>query len=143
MARPGQMAAATEALAMVVPAGAQMQVELYAPSKSVGFIKTGARVGLRFAAYPYQKFGVQYGHVQSVSRVALTPADVILRAPFSWQSKEAHYRVVIALDKPTVTAYGREETLTAGMAVAGDVALDSRRLYEWALEPLWSLRGKI
>ncbi len=52
--------------------------------------------------------------------------------------------MVIALEKkPGVTAYGREEPLTAGMAVAGDVALDTRRLYEWALEPLWSLRGKL
>jgi membrane fusion protein len=28
------------------------------------------------------------------------------------------------------------------MAVEADVLLDTRRLYEWVLEPLYSLRGK-
>jgi membrane fusion protein len=29
------------------------------------------------------------------------------------------------------------------MVVAADIELDKRRLYEWLLEPLWSLQGKI
>lgn len=143
MARTGQIATGSDPMLIIVPANAHMQVEFYAPSRAVGFIKAGERVGLRFAAYPFEKFGVQYGKVREVSKVALTPTDVVLRTPFSWIDNEAHYRVVVALDKPTVTAYGKEEPLKVGMAVSGDVDLDSRHLYEWALEPLWSLRGKI
>jgi membrane fusion protein len=29
------------------------------------------------------------------------------------------------------------------MTVSADVELDSRRQYEWLLEPLWSLQGRI
>jgi membrane fusion protein len=47
------------------------------------------------------------------------------------------------LDKTTITAYGRQEPLRVGMTVSADVELDSRRLYEWLLEPLWSLQGRI
>ncbi|MBB5189476.1 membrane fusion protein [Silvimonas terrae] len=143
MARPGQIATGSDPMLIIVPGSAHMQVELYAPSKAVGFIKAGERVGLRFAAYPFEKFGVQYGRIKEVSKVALAPTDIVLRTPFSWKENEAHYRVVVTLDKATVTAYGKEEPLKVGMAVSGDVDLDSRHIYEWALEPLWSLRGRI
>jgi membrane fusion protein len=143
MVKPGQAANANDAMLAIVPSNSRMQVELYAPSKSVGFIKPGQKVGLRFAAYPYEKFGVQYGITREISKVALTPNDVAVRSPFAWKENEAHYRVIVELLKPTVTAYGREEPLKVGMAVSADVDLDTRKIYEWALEPLWSLRGKI
>ncbi|MBY0445781.1 MAG: HlyD family efflux transporter periplasmic adaptor subunit, partial [Burkholderiales bacterium] len=143
MVKPGQAANANDAMLAIVPSNARMQVELYAPSKSVGFIKPGQKVGLRFAAYPYEKFGVQHGITREISKVALTPNDVAVRSPFAWKENEAHYRVIVELLKPTVTAYGREEPLKVGMAVSADVDLDTRKIYEWALEPLWSLRGKI
>ncbi|WP_262145166.1 hypothetical protein [Serratia ficaria] len=60
-----------------------------------------------------------------------------------WKENEGHYRVTVALDKTAITAYGRQEPLRIGMAVAADVELDSRRLYEWLLEPLWSLKGRM
>ncbi|MNN65584.1 hypothetical protein D3C81_1810950 [compost metagenome] len=60
-----------------------------------------------------------------------------------WKENEGHYRVIVALDKTTITAYGRQEPLRVGMTVSADVELDSRRLYEWLLEPLWSLQGRI
>ncbi len=143
MVKPGQAANANDAMLTLVPNNSRMQVELYAPSKSVGFIKPGQKVGLRFAAYPYEKFGVQYGITREISKVALTPNDVAVRSPFAWKENEAHYRVIVELIKPSVTAYGREEPLKVGMAVSADVDLDTRKIYEWALEPLWSLRGKI
>jgi membrane fusion protein len=143
MVKPGQAVDANDAMLAIVPGNARMQVELYAPSKSVGFIKPGQKVGLRFAAYPYEKFGVQYGITREVSKVALTPGDVAVHSPFTWKESEAYYRVIVELIKPTVTAYGREESLKVGMAVSADVDLDTRKIYEWALEPLWSLRGKI
>jgi membrane fusion protein len=39
-------------------------------------------------------------------------------------------------------AYGAPRQLRAGMAVEADVLLETRRLYEWVLEPLYSLRGR-
>lgn len=33
--------------------------------------------------------------------------------------------------------------LRPGMTLEGDVSLDSRHLWEWLTEPLWSLKGKL
>lgn len=143
LALPGQTVSPNEPMLMLVPDSTKLQVELYAPSNSVGFVKVGQKVGLRFSAYPHEKFGIQSGYIRDVSKVAITPNDVMIRTPFAWDKNEAYYRVVVELEKETVTAYGEEEPLKVGMAVSADVSLDSRKIYEWVLEPLWALHGKI
>ena len=40
-------------------------------------------------------------------------------------------------------AYGKTQPLQAGMLLEADVLQDTRRLYEWVLEPLYSLTGKL
>lgn len=143
LVKAGQTVNQRELLLTLVPQEADLQIELYAPSKSVGFIKPQQRVGLRFAAYPYEKFGVQYGTTREVTRISLSATDVMSHNPVVWKENEGHYRVIVVPDKSGVTVYGRQEPLRTGMVVAADIALDNRRLYEWLLEPLWSLRGKI
>ena len=51
------------ALASLVPAGAQLQAHLYAPSSAVGFVRAEQPVLLRYQAFPYQKFGHQHGRM--------------------------------------------------------------------------------
>jgi membrane fusion protein len=53
------------------------------------------------------------------------------------------YEVVVALHAQTVVAYGEQRQLRAGTEVEADVLLETRRLYEWVLEPLYSLTGKV
>ena len=49
----------------------------------------------------------------------------------------------MALDQQFVKAYGQDLRLQAGMLVDADIWLDRRRLYEWVLEPLYSVLGKV
>ena len=143
LARAGQTVKQNDPLLMMVADGAELQVELFAPSKAVGFIKPHQRVGLRFASFPYEKFGVQYGATRAITDASLSANDVMQQNPMTWKENEGHYRVIVALEKTTITAYGRQEPLRVGMTVSADVELDRRRLYEWMLEPLWSLQGRI
>ncbi|MDN7919179.1 hypothetical protein QZM99_13895 [Burkholderia gladioli] len=39
-------------------------------------------------------------------------------------------------------AYGKPRPLQAGMTVQADILQERRRLYEWVLEPLYSVTGK-
>jgi membrane fusion protein len=124
-----------QVLARIVPDGAVLTAELFAPSRAVGFVATGGEVRLRYAAFPYQKFGQAPGTVVSVSEAPLAPADAA--------SGEPVYRVVVALRSQTVMAYGAPRRLLPGMDVEADVLLETRRLYEWALEPLYALAGRV
>ncbi|MCP1694820.1 membrane fusion protein [Citrobacter farmeri] len=141
--RQGQSVRASEPVMTLVPDNARLQIELYATSQNAGFIQPGQRVALRFAAFPYQKFGVQYGTIREISRTTLTPSDLLSVSPVTWKENEGHYRVIVEPENTVILAYGKQEPLRPGMTLEGDVSLDTRHLWEWLTEPLWSLKGKL
>ncbi|HDW2206976.1 TPA: HlyD family efflux transporter periplasmic adaptor subunit [Klebsiella quasipneumoniae subsp. similipneumoniae] len=143
LVRQGQSVRALEPVMTVVPDNASLQIELYAASQNAGFIRPGQRVALRFAAFPYQKFGVQYGTIREISRTTLTPSDLLSVSPVTWKENEGRYRVIVRPENPFILAYGKKEPLRPGMTLEGDVNLDTRPLWEWLTEPLWSLKGKL
>ncbi|NHQ85780.1 HlyD family efflux transporter periplasmic adaptor subunit [Iodobacter sp. HSC-16F04] len=142
LAKPGQTLRQNELMLALVPRDAELLVELYATSQSVGFIKPGQPVGIRFNAFPYEKYGIQKGRVKEVARVAQVQSELIQRTLFSVQdSKEVYYRVLVELLRTSVSVNGKEEPLKVGMSTEGDVSLDTRRIYEWLFEPIASFRG--
>lgn len=142
-AEVGQAVDTNRPLVSVVPSGATLLAQLYAPSKSIGFIKAGDPVLLRYQAYPYQKFGHAKGTVASVSRTALPGNELIGVANLSANNSEPLYRIIVKLDEQSINAYGKPQALQAGMLLDADVLQETRRLYEWVLEPLYSLGGKL
>lgn len=146
-AEVGQAADGSKPLVSIVPAGATLQAHLYAPSKAVGFIKAGDAVLLRYQAYPYQKFGHAKGSVASVSQTALPSSELMGTANPSnngaGAGNEPLYRITVNLAAQAINAYGKPQALQAGMLLEADVLQDTRRLYEWVLEPLYSLTGKL
>ena len=138
----GQSVQAGQTLFALLPDGAQLEAHLLVPSRAVGFIREGATVQLRYQAFPYQKFGHQQGVVRRVSRSALGPAEQAVLLGEA-QTREPLYRVVVSLQRQTVTAYGKPQPLLPGMALEADILLERRRLIEWVFEPLYSLRGSM
>lgn len=136
----GHTVAGNAVLASLVPAGSNLHAALYAPSRAIGFVDAGRDVLLRYQAFPYQKFGQQSGKVISVSKTALPVNEVPVGV--GDQTREPLYRIVVALDSQTIEAYGKPQSLLAGMQVEADVQLDRRRLIEWVFEPLFSLSKK-
>jgi membrane fusion protein len=127
----------------IVPEQENMRAELLAPSTSIGFLRPGQRVLLRYSAFPYQKFGQYWGTVAEVSHAALQPEELkslVPTLPPSEQSK-MYYRVIVVPDRQNVTAYGRLEPLQASMQVEARVLLESRPIYQWILDPIYGLHG--
>ena len=141
-----------QALATLVPqaqAGeaSALQAELYAPSRTAGFVQPGQEVWLRYAAFPYQKFGMARATVASVSRTPVNPlelppgqANALLAAA---QTNEPLYRIKVTLAGQEVQAFGQKQELKPGMTVEADVVQERRAVWEWVLEPLLALRQSI
>lgn len=144
-AEVGQMADGAKPLLSLVPSGAQLQAHLYAPSRAIGFIKPGDKVLIRYQSYPYQKFGQAEGTLESVARTALAGNELASLSGISdaATAAEPRYRITVKLAAQTVQAYGRPQQLQAGMLLEADVMQEKRRIYEWVLEPLYSLTGKL
>jgi membrane fusion protein len=134
-AEVGQPVEPGAVLARIVPHEPTLVAELLAPSRAVGFVAVGAEVRLRYAAFPYQKFGHARGRITAVS-AATVAADAA-------RGGEPAYRVTVALESQTMSAYGEPRRLLPGMSVEADVLGERRRLYEWVLEPLYALAGRI
>lgn len=137
--KAGQTVERGAVLARLVPDGASLLVELFAPSRAVGFVVPGSEVRLRYAAFPYQKFGHALGRVETVSLATLdTPNAVAVPG----LRPEPVYRVTVSLESQTLSAYGEARKLLPGMEAEADVLLETRRLYEWVLEPLYAAAEK-
>ncbi|EPF2244200.1 HlyD family secretion protein [Citrobacter werkmanii] len=141
--KQGQSIKANEPALTLIPENTKLQIELYATSQNAGFIRANQKVSLRFQAFPYQKFGVQYGVIREISRTTLSPSDLLSITPLTWTVNEGHYRVIVEPKLSYIMAYGKKETLRPGMLLEGDVSLDTRYLWEWLTQPIWSLKGKI
>jgi len=141
LAEPGQSVSPASALATLVPAGAVLQAQLFAPSSAIGFVQPGQAVRLRFEAFPYQKFGQQAARVLQVSRTPLAASELAaLALPASsglGPGSEPLFRITVALEGEPVA------TLSAGMRLQADVLLERRRLIEWLFEPLLGLKGRL
>jgi membrane fusion protein len=146
LAEPGQSVGPGSALASLVPQGATLQAQLYAPSSAMGFVRAGQPVRLRFEAFPYQKYGHWPGHVLQVSRVPLAANEMAsLALPALAADGEPMFRITVALDERS--AAGSQAlaagSLVAGMRLQADVQLERRRLVEWLFEPLLGWRGRL
>jgi membrane fusion protein len=137
----GQAVGPGSVLAAVLPQGSELEAELYAPSRAVGFLKPGMGVQLRYQAYPYQKFGQARGIVRDVSKTAMNPDELSLARQVG--PTEPLYRVRVVLERQTIRAYGQEFALRSGAVLDGSIVVDKRRLYEWVLEPLYTVSGRL
>lgn len=137
----GQAVQPGQSLMSLVPEASLLQAWLLVPSRAVGFIAPGDEVLLRYRAYPHQKFGHHPGRVLGISKSALDPGQ--LATLTGRTAAEPTYRVLVELGAQAVVAYGRPQPLRPGMAVEADILGERRRLYEWVLEPLYSLTGQL
>ncbi|GBR32926.1 transporter EamA [Kozakia baliensis NRIC 0488] len=147
----GQQVIAGAPLATLLPTGRQLEADLYVTSASIGFLYEGEPVLLRYASYPYQRFGLYRGQVSEITRAPVTLLEKNDEAFASLDEvrKDQHpnhgdvYRLRVVPEQQFVKAYGRLKPLEAGMVVEADIAIDTRPLYQWIFDPVISMRDSI
>ena len=152
--KPGQSVQAGQTLLTLMPStsssgsgATQLQAHLYAPSHTAGFLRSGQTVYLRYAAYPYQKFGLYEGQITAVSNTPFAPNELppnlAQQLVSQAGSNEALFRINVQLLDQTVRAYGQEVALKPGLTLEADVLQESRKVWEWVFEPLLAARQKV
>ena len=134
-ARVGQPAAQDAPLMTIVPTGSVLRAELAVPSAAIGFIKRGQEVRIAVDAFPYQRFGTIGGRV-------LTVATSAVRRQSSSGATSMVYPVTVAIDRPGINAFGREEPLIPGMTVTARIVTGKRSLLQWLFEPLLAIQRR-
>jgi membrane fusion protein len=99
-------------------------------------------VRLRYAAFPYQKFGQHQGTVIHIDRAPTAPSQLppavaaAITSTAAGATPEARYRVTVDLKEQNILAYGQFQALKAGMVVEADIVQREGKIYERMLEPL-------
>ncbi|CAO4176081.1 HlyD family secretion protein [Methylorubrum populi] len=146
-AQAGQTVAAGANLLTLLPSDGRMQANLFVDSSAIGFVEPGASVMLRYAAFPFQRFGLHRGIVTEVTRAPLEGESgaqpEAARNAARTAGNGGVYRIVVRPDEDSVTAYGEQRRLEAGMRVEADIALEKRALYRWLLDPLYHVKRSV
>jgi len=133
----GQPVAVRQLLLSILPKNSQLQAELWVPARVVGQIAPGDIVVMRYEAYPHEQFGQKGGRIQEISHSPLSSAE--LYGLLGHEYKEPRYRVLVDLDSQVIRANGHDEPLLPGISLQGDILLNSRRLIDWVVQPLYGL----
>ncbi len=142
-AEVGQWADNTKQLMSLIPANSDLEARLYAPSSAIGFIRKGERVLIRYQPFPYQKFGLHEGKVKAISNASISNLELSGITIEGLSANEPVYTITVKLNQQSVMTYGEKRPLQSGMRLEADVLQENRKLYEWMLEPLYSVRGKV
>ncbi|HBC71501.1 MAG TPA: hypothetical protein DEA62_01120 [Coxiellaceae bacterium] len=147
IAMVGDRVTGDKPLASIIPSGASLQGVLFVPTGSIGFVKPGQKVLLKYDAYPYQNFGLYESTVDRIDKSVLFPKDLdtyISSDPKTpYLTNTPFYRVIVNLKQQTVAVYGKPYPLTAGMTLQGSMLGDKRNIWQWILDPIYNLRGTL
>jgi membrane fusion protein len=132
-ARVGVNVRDADIVATVIPEQSELEVELFAPTSAVGFVKAGQDVRLMFDAFPYQKYGTGSGTVTWVSEV---PAEVPASLAVAGPAAEPMFRVRVRLNADEQRRRVFAERLRAGMTLSANLILENRSLWSVIFDPV-------
>lgn len=144
----GQHVEPGKPLLSLVDEHAELVADIYIKNKDIGFTHIGDKALIRYAAYPYQKFGTHSATVQSISSTAVAAAEILsvsgaIPGLDANTAQDLYYRASLRLDTQHIRAYGTDKPLITGMTMEIDLLRETRNIYEWVLEPLYSISGKV
>ncbi|MGV4878601.1 HlyD family secretion protein [Acetobacter indonesiensis] len=142
-----------DSLASFLPLNNIMEANLYVTSSAIGFLKKGEVVQLRYSAYPYQRFGLYKGIISEITQAPIVNIDGNTQSQNSIyenisenmkkNSSTDVYRIRVRPSLQYVNVYGERKKLSPGMVVDAEIAIDSRKIFEWMFDPIKSAKVDI
>jgi HlyD family secretion protein len=135
-------------LLTLVPKEETLRAEVWVSNDDIGFVRKGQSVKLKFAAFPFQKYGMVEGVVEHVSADSADSNTSNGTAPNerSQPKKEPLvYKALIALKSMALEMDGERFVLTAGMQSNAEILLGTRTVMEYLLSPVrraWHEAGR-
>jgi hemolysin D len=124
----GGVVTPAQALMIVVPHDANMEVEAFLENKDIGFVHPKQDAEIKVETFQYTKYGTIHAEVASVSRDAISDEKLGLI-----------YATRLRMTRSDIQIDGVPVTLSPGMAVSVEIKTGKRRVIEYFLAPL--MRG--
>lgn len=111
-----------QALMMVVPDDATLEIEAFADNKDIGFIQKGQDAEVKVETFNFQKFGMVNAKVYEIS------PDVIDNTQD--KQKDGKYRLTLSIDGDDSGI-----DLSPGMNVTAEIKIKKKRIIDFFLDP--------
>ena len=120
-------------LLTLVPKGESLLAEVQVKNEDVGFVQTGQLVRIKVAAFPFQKYGLIEGRIQTLAPDAQAPNSQNPNAPQG-------YKAIVALDTQFIESLNgnaaQRKGLESGMQVVAEIHQGRRTIMEYLLSPV-------
>ena len=120
----GGVVNAGQQLAQIVPEKVSLYVDAALDNQDVGFVKSGQRVVVKVATYPFQRYGYLEGTVENISPDAIQD-----------DKKGLIYKAKIKLNDEKSSKQNQLKLLP-GMSVSAEITTGQRRIIEFFLDPM-------
>ena len=124
---------------IIVPDGAEIEVEAHVLNKDVGFVREGQPVRVKLEAFPFTDYGLVPGVVESISR------DAIDLSQTNGPQRDDKGRPVqpglvyaarIRLLETSIRIRDRQQPLGPGLSVQAEIKTGERRIIQYLLSPI-------
>lgn len=136
----GEKVRGTTPMVSVAPAKSGKALRIGIPDKDRGLLKVGQSVRVKFAAFPYQRYGFIKGNLEYISPAAKMPQRAVQQQAQT-QGRRPLYEGRVSLEKDYYTINGEEVRLRYGMTAVTEIVVQKRRLVDLALDPFRRLKG--
>ncbi len=125
---PGSMVTEGDAVVVLVPTDVPLIAEIGVRSAEVGNISVGDAVAIKIDAFPWRRYGVTEGRLQTVGRASYTPEG----------ASEALHPARVSLSGDFAARSG-QMILQPGMTLTAEISTGTRSVLDYFLDPL--IRG--
>ncbi|MEO1766758.1 HlyD family type I secretion periplasmic adaptor subunit [Thiobacter aerophilum] len=132
-------------LATLVPRDEKLKAEVWVLNEDIGFVRAGQPVKLKFATYPFQKYGMGRGTVEHVSADAQSEEEARDRGLPGAGPRPLRYKALVRLDTTALEMDGVKYPLSVGMQTTAEILLGERTVAEYLLSPVkkaWHEAGR-
>ena len=135
-------------LLTLVPKDDTLRAEVWVSNEDIGFVREGQPVKLKFAAFPFQKYGMVEGiveHVSADSADSNTSNGNTTNDRSTTRNQPLVYKALVSLKAMQLEMDNRRFTLSAGMQTNAEILLGTRTVMEYLLSPVrkaWHEAGR-
>ena len=122
-------------LLTLVPKDEILRAEVWVSNEDIGFVRQGQPVKLKFAAFPFQKYGMVEGTVEHVSADA-ADGNAAGQNEQGKKNQPLLYKALVRLKEMALAMDGQRFVLSAGMQTNAEIWLGDRTVMEYLLSPV-------
>jgi hemolysin D len=123
-------------LLTLVPRNESLRAEVWLSNDDIGFVKQGQAVRMKFAAFPFQKYGMVQGRVEHIGADSSDAPQEGMPNGTAGTTPRSTYKALVALDASALEVDGTRFPLSAGMQANAEILLGTRTVLEYLLSPM-------